>query len=157
MSKSVFEIGEFRNAHIPGSRDHADIFGLYRQLSAGHEVPEGRILDNLVRQSRDANSAFFIARKHAAKNIVGMGTVFLLPKGLSSEVRIEDVAVDDRYRGHGIGRAIVDRCIIWAEDQQADYVELTSHESRGPANALYEDMGFKLRETNVRRLGLDEA
>ncbi len=67
---------------------------------------------------------------------------------------IEDVVVDEEYRGRGIGRKLMEFLIKEAKKRKADCVELTSNSNRTEANAMYESMGFKKRETNCYRLEL---
>ncbi len=67
---------------------------------------------------------------------------------------IEDVVIDEEYRGRGIGRKLTEMLIEEAKKRKADCVELTSSPKRIEANALYESLGFKKRETNCYRLEL---
>jgi ribosomal protein S18 acetylase RimI-like enzyme len=65
--------------------------------------------------------------------------------------RIEDVVVDAAARGRGIGGEMLRFAIALAEQQGAKGVDLTSNPTRGPANRLYEKLGFVRRETNAYR------
>ena len=65
--------------------------------------------------------------------------------------RIEDVVVDTAARGRGIGGEMLRFAIALAEQQGAKGVDLTSNPTRGPANRLYEKLGFVRRETNAYR------
>lgn len=62
---------------------------------------------------------------------------------------IEDVVVDDGFRGRGIGEALTQRLLDIARAQGAPGVSLTSNPRRAAANRLYMRLGFKLRETNA--------
>jgi ribosomal protein S18 acetylase RimI-like enzyme len=61
---------------------------------------------------------------------------------------IEDVVVDQRWRGRGIGRALVANLLGLAREKGAPGVSLTSNPGRTAANQLYVRMGFSLRSTN---------
>lgn len=78
--------------------------------------------------------------------------VYRIPTGLRA--RIEDVVVDEAFRGQGIGDALTAEAVRLAREAGADSVELTSHPSREAANRLYRRLGFEQRETNVYRLRL---
>ncbi len=66
----------------------------------------------------------------------------------------EDVVLDKEYRGKGISRKLNELLIKEARKRKTDCVDLTSNSSRTEANAMYESMGFKKRETNCYRLDL---
>ena len=53
--------------------------------------------------------------------------------------------VPDR-RGHGLGRALMERAIASARDRGADYMDLGTSETDTAARALYESLGFTNRE-----------
>lgn len=86
--------------------------------------------------------------------IVGSLTlaVFRIPTG--TRAWIEDVVVDSRARGQGVGEALSREALVRAAAQGARTVELTSRPSREAANRLYRRLGFELRETNVYRYRL---
>jgi GNAT superfamily N-acetyltransferase len=97
----------------------------------------------------------FLARdRHDNNNILGMLTlaIFYVPSG--KRAWIEDVVVEERQRGKGIGEALLKHAIHYANQTGAGNVGLTSNPSRAVANHLYLKLGFKLRETNVYQLRL---
>jgi ribosomal protein S18 acetylase RimI-like enzyme len=65
---------------------------------------------------------------------MGMLTLVTFPLATGLRARIEDVVVDERARGQG-----------------ARSVDLTSRTSRAAANRLYQQLGFRLRDSNVYR------
>jgi len=78
--------------------------------------------------------------------------MFRIPTGLRA--RIEDVVVDETYRGFGIGRALNQAALKRAAAAGARSVDLTSSPSREAANQLYLSLGFEKRQTNVYRYSL---
>ena len=80
-----------------------------------------------------------------------VGTITLVVfRGLTGiKARIEDVVVDKRARGQGIGTALIQKALDHAASLQARTVELTSRPSRTVANSLYRRLGFVQRDTNV--------
>jgi ribosomal protein S18 acetylase RimI-like enzyme len=93
----------------------------------------------------------FVARLD--DRIVGSLTLvlFRLPTGMRAW--IEDVVVDARARGHGVGEALNRTAIDVAHERGARTVDLTSRPSREAANRLYQRMGFQARESTVYRYG----
>ena len=74
---------------------------------------------------------------------------FKIPTG--NRAWIEDVVVDEKARGQGIGKLLTEHAIELAKRFGAKTVDLTSRPSRQAANALYKKVGFEQRETNVYR------
>jgi ribosomal protein S18 acetylase RimI-like enzyme len=83
--------------------------------------------------------------------VVGSLTLalFRLPTGVRAW--IEDVVVDERARGRGVGEALVQAALAQAAAAGATSVDLTSRPSREAANRLYQRLGFQARQTNVYR------
>lgn len=90
----------------------------------------------------------------AEENNVIIGTISLVLYDIPSgqKVWIEDVVVDNAIRGKGIGRKLVQHAIDCAKAMGVKKVDLTTSFDRVAANALYQDMGFVKRESNVYRL-----
>jgi len=74
---------------------------------------------------------------------------FPIPTGIRAW--IEDVVVDERARGKGVGRLLSEYAIEVARVNGAKTVDLTSRPSRVAANNLYKDIGFIERLTNIYR------
>ena len=86
--------------------------------------------------------------------VIGMLTVgvYLSPTG--SKAWIEDVVVDDMFRGRGLGRKLVTHAIDYCKSQNINTLMLTSNPKRVAANALYQSLGFERKETNVYKMNL---
>ncbi len=105
--------------------------------------------DDLTRIASHQATTLFVARSESV--IVGMLTLvtFPLPSGLRA--RIEDVVVDQDARGRGVGTALTMAALDLAQAQGARSIDLTSRASRVAANRLYQQLGFRLRDSNVYR------
>ena len=103
----------------------------------------------------DQNSHLFLALNDEGI-ILGMVTVGFYISPTGKKGWIEDVVVDQRFRGQGIGKNLTSFAIEFAKNQQADMVMLTSKPARISANNLYKKLGFQLRETNVYRILLNQ-
>jgi ribosomal protein S18 acetylase RimI-like enzyme len=62
---------------------------------------------------------------------------------------VEDVVVDEGYRGQGVGEALVRELLELARRLGLKGVSLTCNPGRVPANRLYQKMGFKKWDTNT--------
>ena len=127
---------------------------LVPQLSASN-LPPAR--EELVEMVASPASVLFIARDAGLNDeIVGSLTLvlFRIPTGVRAW--IEDVVVDTRVRGKGIGEALTRAAIAKAAEAGAHTVDLTSRPAREAANRLYRRIGFQLRETNVYRYNIGQ-
>jgi ribosomal protein S18 acetylase RimI-like enzyme len=101
----------------------------------------------------DPGARLLVARDDDGR-IVGTATVSTYRTPTRRRAHIDDVVVDDRARGHGIGAALTAEAIRIAAELGAEQVDLTSAPSREAANRLYQRLGFEQRTTNVYRLDL---
>jgi len=80
--------------------------------------------------------------------LIGMGWIFLRQTALRKQAVIEDMIMDEAYRGRGLGKAILEKLVKWAAEQGVEMIELTSSPKRIAANELYKKFGFELHTTN---------
>ena len=86
--------------------------------------------------------------------VMGVAVVLTYTTPSWRKARIEDVVIDEKARGRGLGKALVERCIELARERGTEVVELQSARWREAANRLYPALGFELRESNLYRLTL---
>lgn len=122
---------------------------LIPQLSASSSPITMAELQEIV---SDSATVVFVARDGGV--IVGLLTLamFRIPTGMRAW--IEDVVVDGRARGKGVGEALNRAALATARQRGAKTVDLTSRPSREAANRLYQRIGFVRRDTNVYRYEL---
>jgi ribosomal protein S18 acetylase RimI-like enzyme len=89
--------------------------------------------------------------------IVGMSLLLVLSTLAGDFGYVEEVAVDDSVRGQHVGRDLTLALLQLARDLGLRFVDLTSRPSRATANALYQSLGFELRETNCYRHAIREG
>ena len=83
--------------------------------------------------------------------ILGMLSLIILKIPTGNKAWIEDVVVDVKSRGEGLGKSLMDHALERARILGAKSIDLTSRPSRESANKLYQSLGYKIRETNVYR------
>jgi ribosomal protein S18 acetylase RimI-like enzyme len=93
----------------------------------------------------------------SAGPVLGMALVSVVEDLTGRHAHLDDVVVDERARGRGIGAALTAEAIRVASDRGAESLNLTSAPRREAANRLYRRMGFSQYETNVYRLSLERA
>ena len=130
------------------SRTLAELNGLIKQLSRSAHSARPLTKSALQRILKDKNVFLFVCKD--GKKIIGMGTLAIWHAtvvGIRS--RVEDVVVDESYRGRKLGERITKKLIQTARTLGAGDIELSSRPSRTAANALWLKLGFKLKETNT--------
>ena len=142
----AFEI-ETITAMTPSVAD--SIAALVGQLSSSAKAPTQDELAAIV----NAPGTVLLAARQSG-SLVGMLTLitFAIPTGIRAI--IEDVVVDERYRGQGVAQALTREALALADAAGARTVDLTSRPSREAANRLYQKLGFQKRESNVYRYPL---
>ena len=98
------------------------------------------------------NSHLFFLMKD--EQIAGMLTVGIYHSPTGGKAWIEDVVVDEAFRGQGFSKLLVAHAIEFTKSQGIPSLMLTSNPKRIAANKLYQTMGFERKETNVYRVKL---
>jgi GNAT superfamily N-acetyltransferase len=110
----------------------------YELTASNAEVRLSRILSRSDQQFLVAESdARAIGWVHAVKSEYIEAGVFVTIGGL---------VVDSRYRGHGIGRMLMEQAEDWARQQGCSVVRLWSSAARTHAHRFYEQLGY----TNIK-------
>lgn len=68
---------------------------------------------------------------------------------------IEDVVVNEQYRGKGIGKRLMQGLLQEARSMQLSEILLFTGHHRKVAISLYTSLGFTLKESGLYRLALD--
>lgn len=90
----------------------------------------------------------YVATRYDNEKLIGMGWIFPRQTALRKQAVVEDMIVDDAYRGRGLGRELLNDLVVWARGQNIEMIELTSNPKRIAANELYKKYGFQLHPTN---------
>lgn len=109
------------------------------------------LTETMFRQLIDSeNSHLFFLMKEG--QIAGMLTVGIYYSPTGGKAWIEDVVVDEAFRGQGLSKQLVAHAIEFTQSKRIPSLMLTSNPKRIAANKLYQDMGFGRKETNVYRM-----
>ena len=111
------------------------------------------LTEAMFRQLLDSDNShlFFLVKD---EQIAGMLTVGIYHSPTGGKAWIEDVVVDEAFRGQGLSKLLVAHAIEFTKSQGIPSLMLTSNYKRIAANKLYQAMGFERKETNVYRMKL---
>ena len=126
---------------------------LVGELSSSAAKPHARDLEAII----ESPVTTMIVARDQSDEVIGMLTLalFRIPTGLRAW--IEDVVVDKRARGEGVGEALTREAIRIANERGARTIDLTSNRSREAANRMYRKLGFNRRDTTVYRIDSTSA
>ena len=109
------------------------------------------LTETMFRQLLESeNSHLFFLMKDG--QIAGMLTVGIYYSPTGGKAWIEDVVIDESFRGQGLSKLLVAHAIEFTKAKQVPSLMLTSNPKRVVANKLYQSMGFGRKETNVYRM-----
>lgn len=78
--------------------------------------------------------------------ITGVASLYIIKKLTRTLGLIEDVAVNENYRGKGIGKKLVEKLIGIAKDKKCDKTVLNSSEQN---SEFYKKIGFEINEIQM--------
>lgn len=134
--------------HSPS--DVASVNHLLAQLTQNpHKITEIKL------EKISQNNRFLLALDQNNK-IIGMATLALINIPTGNSGRIEDVVVDEKFRGQGIGTTLIKKLIAEGKKLHLKRIDLTSKPERIEANKLYLSLNFLRYETNVYRLKFEK-
>ena len=119
---------------------------LLPQLSTSAKQLDAAAIDEI-----NSSPATTILLARCDGKIAGMLTLAMFPIPTQVKAWIEDVVVDEEFRGRGAGEELTKEALRLARAAGARRVDLTTRPSRGAAGRLYERVGFQLRDTRVYR------
>lgn len=129
----------------------SDFIQLLPQLSCDRHIADYEKFCEIVNSTY---AKIYIVRENM--RILGMLTllVYQIPTGKVG--RIEDVIVDENFRGQGIGMMLCQKAIKDAINAGVNEIDLTSNPSRKAAHHLYKSLGFEIHDTTVFRYRMDD-
>lgn len=123
--------------------DFAQVFALLAQLWPGRQLDREKIFRVYTQALDSKQQEYIIAR--IAESVVGFISMRMVNNlwAQGNLLEIEELVVDETYRGMQIGSRLLQKSIAIAEQNNCRTVEVTSHVSRTRAHNFYEMNGFK--------------
>ena len=117
-----------------GEKDCEAVFGIARD-----SLPEHWSLDSIRSVLQYENNIYYVARHTGQNRVVGFAGIMVI----ADEAELLNIAVDSKYRSHGIGKMLMEQVLIEAERAGAGRLLLEVRESNLPAIHLYRSYGFQ--------------
>lgn len=107
----------------------------------------------MLRRVAASTSSHLFVMKDEGGRIIGTATLCVFDSPTGQKAHVEDVVVLSTYRGHGLGRVMMEHLIDYARKELVKLdIQLTSSPFRVAANGMYKAMGFQQKETNVYKM-----
>ena len=117
-----------------------------------YEALVAEILAEFVRDFDPSKSAAWIAESSGAV----LGSVFLMPAAAAGVAKLRLLYVEPAARGRGLGRKLVEECILGARARGYRTLTLWTNSVLVSARRIYEDLGFRLcKEEHHHSFGKD--
>jgi GNAT superfamily N-acetyltransferase len=129
-------------------RDIPTLLRLYGGFAAAYggefDLSPGEADAIFDRIDADSNQALLVAETDL--RVIGTLVLVVVPNmahGGQPWAIVENVAVDERYTGQGIGTLLMEEAVRRARGTRCYKLVLSAHESRTDAHRLYERLGLK--------------
>lgn len=130
----------------------ADIDSLVNLLKTLFGVEQDFVFD-LARQQRGlammlANPQGCLLVAEEDGRVVGMcsGQLLVSTAEGGPALLVEDVVVDEQWRGRGVGRLLMEAVSRWAGERKVSRLQLLAARNNAPALAFYRRLGWKSTE-----------
>lgn len=136
---------------IQPSDYHLGLLTLLSQLTTVGQISETQFLQQLKDINSNPNHLIYVIPDSPTnpQKIIASGTLLIEPKLIHQCSRIghiEDIVVDQNYRGHGLGRIIINHLIQQAKLAGCYKIILDCHQDNVP---FYEKCGFQPKEIEM--------
>ncbi|MBD1421639.1 GNAT family N-acetyltransferase [Sphingobacterium chuzhouense] len=119
-----------------------EIIALYRQLSPGKTYQD-------ISQVLRADNGVYLIGGFQDGNLVGIASMAVYCVISGHKGWIEDVVVDNAYRGQGIGRKLIEYLLKYSREMNLTEVLLFTESHRIAARKLYENLGFRIKDSSI--------
>jgi GNAT superfamily N-acetyltransferase len=111
-------------------------------VQLGYDVDAASVARRLSRILADSDARMFVAE---VGGVVAGRVHAAIAQHLESDpfVTIGGMVVDERFRGRGVGRALMQRVEAWAAERGCGLVRLSSSITRTGAHRFYEQLGYR--------------
>ena len=120
----------------------------------GYAMPLEQTLANIRSVLGKTGHAAFIAT-HENKVIAWIGVAVALQIETAPFCEIRGLVVDEKYRGHGVGKLLIEKVKQWSKGTGSKTLRLRTNMIRKEAHLFYQHIGFKeVKEQKVFEMNI---
>ncbi|MFW6270486.1 MAG: N-acetyltransferase family protein [Bacillota bacterium] len=146
-------------------QDYEDLCELYRQSDLMHHQALSEMFEKPLSPPRDKEYLFtFMEDKDSSifvaeykEKVIGLIAFKLLhSKDIPilkkrTYLKINEIVVDEQYRGNGIGKTLMKEAHNWAIDKGINEIELNVFKFNQNAIEFYRDLGYEVRNLTMTK------
>lgn len=142
------------------SAEPADLAGLVSLLAALFAIEEDFVFDEPRQRQGLAlmleNERGCVLVAEAEGRVIGMcsGQLLVSTAEGGQSLLVEDVVVDEQWRGRGVGRLLLEAISDWARANQVSRLQLLADRNNTPALGFYGSLGWQTTELICLRTSL---
>jgi N-acetylglutamate synthase-like GNAT family acetyltransferase len=148
------ELSIIRCAEKNDVPEMVQLLGKLFSIEADFRFSSDRVTLGLLVLLESSTAQAWVAQH--GKKIIGMCTLqTLISTAEGGEVGlVEDVVVHEKYRGRGVGQALVKQAESWARQNGLKRLQLLADRNNKAALTFYDQMGWEKTSLNCRRRSL---
>lgn len=151
-----FKLDRIENLNVSDD----EIFNLLSQVYVEGGFASAEVAKTVFDPERVKARGLLIVAKETSEGVFS-GMVIVVPSDSQAAVRAKGnecemhlLGVSPKYRGHGLGRMLVDKAVDFAIESECSRMVLWTQKPMKKAQAIYETSGF-IRTGEMTRNGID--
>ncbi|HOZ95529.1 MAG TPA: GNAT family N-acetyltransferase [Niabella sp.] len=129
------------------------VFELFDKYRVFYKQPSDMTVAQTFIQDRLNNheSVIFVASCKETQQPIGFTQLY--PKYSSKRIEknwiLNDLYVEQHYRKKGVGEALINTALVFAQQHNASFVEISTAVDNSTAQSLYEKIGFEMQKPDT--------
>ena len=128
------------------------ITGLTEQL--GYTIPQEQMRQNIAAVLHHSDCDAFVAT-HEEELVGWIGLAYRIQLESVPVTEINGLVVDERYRGKGVGKKLIEKAKEWSTEKGCTCLRLRANVKRDEAHKFYRALGFaEMKQQKVFEMAL---
>ncbi len=151
--KSKISIDNARTQDIPAL---IDLLSVLFGIEPDFQVDEAKQTKGLGLLINHPENGVIKVAKNQEGQVIGMVSVQLVISTAqgSPSAWVEDMVIEEAYRGRGVGKTLLDEALLWAKAKGATRAQLLVDTENTPALGYYAHLGWETTQLQARKIFL---
>ena len=151
--KQNFVIENASNQDIPAL---INLLGILFAIEADFQADVAKQTKGLALLINHPENGVIKVAKNEKRQVIGMVSAQLVISTAqgSPSAWIEDMVIEEAYRGEGVGKALLDEALIWSKNKGATRAQLLVDTENTPALGYYAHLGWETTQLQARKIFL---
>jgi ribosomal protein S18 acetylase RimI-like enzyme len=151
--KQNFVIENASNQDIPAL---INLLGILFGIEADFQADAEKQKEGLSQLINHPENGVIKLAKNEKRQVIGMVSAQLVISTAqgSPSAWIEDMVIEEAYRGEGVGKALLDEALIWSKNKGATRAQLLVDTENTPALGYYAHLGWEITQLQAHKIFL---